>query len=117
MELPKNITQIGEVDKVCKVYVEDYVVSYIKQLNREAENREISVALYGRHEQEDGVDYHFVSREEFDNLKAINFFAEVGEYNGWFYGSAKDDCTDNKVAVLTPHGLRQLRKNKKMPIR
>lgn len=60
MELPKNITQIGEVDKVCKVYVEDYVVSYIKQLNREAENREISVALYGRHEQEDGVDYHFI---------------------------------------------------------
>ena len=60
MELPKNITQIGEVDKTCKVYVEDYVVSYIKQLNQEAENRVISVALFGRHKQEEGIDYHFI---------------------------------------------------------
>ena len=60
MELPKNITQIGEVDKTCKVYVEDYVVSYIKQLNRQAENKEISVALYGKHELENGIDYHFI---------------------------------------------------------
>ena len=52
MELPKNVTQIGEVDRHCKVYVEDYVVSYIKQLNTQAETREISVALYGRYEQE-----------------------------------------------------------------
>lgn len=27
MELPKNITQIGESDKSCKIYAEDYVVS------------------------------------------------------------------------------------------
>lgn len=60
MELPKNITQIGEVDKTCKVYVEDYVVSYIKDLNRQAENKDISVALYGKHEIENGVDYHFI---------------------------------------------------------
>lgn len=64
----------------------------------------------------DGIDYHYISEKEFDNLKAINFFAEVGEYNGWLYGSAKDDCTGNKVAVLTPHGLRQLRKNKDLEI-
>ncbi|MBP3204421.1 MAG: LysM peptidoglycan-binding domain-containing protein [Lachnospiraceae bacterium] len=60
MELPKNVTQIGEVDRHCKVYVEDYVVSYIKQLNTQAETREISVALYGRYEQENGLDYHFI---------------------------------------------------------
>ena len=34
MELPKNITQIGESDRHCKIYVEDYVVSYIKQMNQ-----------------------------------------------------------------------------------
>ncbi|MBR1855112.1 MAG: LysM peptidoglycan-binding domain-containing protein [Lachnospiraceae bacterium] len=60
MELPKNVTQIGEVDRHCKVYVEDYVVSYLKQLNTQAESKEISVALYGRHEQENGLDYHFI---------------------------------------------------------
>lgn len=31
MELPKNITQIGEADKHCRIYVEDYVVSYINK--------------------------------------------------------------------------------------
>ena len=60
MELPKNITQIGEVDKTCKVYVEDYVVSYMKELNKQAEDKEVSVALYGRYEPENGVDYHFI---------------------------------------------------------
>ncbi len=39
MELPKNITQIGEADKHCRVYVEDYVVSYIKQMNGMAQNK------------------------------------------------------------------------------
>lgn len=60
MELPKNITQIGEVGKDCKVYVEDYVISYIKQLNHMAENRETAVSLYGRLQVENGVSYYFV---------------------------------------------------------
>ena len=81
MELPKNITQIGEsnphccthsvrkhgslppslrsecsslkkyipenVNPHCKVYVEDYVISYIKQLNQSAGDRAVGVALYG----------------------------------------------------------------------
>ena len=59
MELPKNITQIGEADKHCRVYVEDYVVSYIKQMNRMAQNKDIAIALYGRRTTENGVAYLF----------------------------------------------------------
>ena len=59
MELPKNITQIGEADKHCRVYVEDYVVSYIKQMNGMAQNKGIAIALYGRKTAEDGVAYLF----------------------------------------------------------
>ena len=59
MELPKNITQIGEADQHCKVYVEDYVVSYIKQMNRLAENRNMAIALYGVHKEENGAAYVF----------------------------------------------------------
>lgn len=59
MELPKNITQIGEADKHCRVYVEDYVVSYIKQMNGMAQNKDIAIALYGRRTAEDGVIYLF----------------------------------------------------------
>ena len=57
-----------------------------------------------------GVDYHFVSVEEFAKLKEQGFFAETAVYNNWHYGTAKEDCTDDKIAVLTPHGLRQISK-------
>ena len=60
MELPKNITQIGEVDKHCRIYVEDYVVSYIKQMNGIAQNKDIAIALYGRKSVEGATAYLFV---------------------------------------------------------
>ena len=59
MELPKNITQIGQADSNVKIYVEDYVVSYIKQLNHMAQNKELAVALYGVRKEEAGISYLF----------------------------------------------------------
>lgn len=59
----------------------------------------------------DGVDYHFISDDEFDELYRKDFFAETAMYNGWCYGSAKEDYIGNKIAVLTPRGLRAVRKN------
>ena len=58
----------------------------------------------------DGVDYHFIDVEKFLKLKAEGFFAEVAMYREWYYGTAKEDCTNDKIAVLTPHGLRQASK-------
>ena len=68
-----------------------------------------------------GDDYHFISEEEFLQLKETDYFIETACYNGWYYGTAKKDCDtniddfkngyqDNKVIVLTPHGLRNLQK-------
>lgn len=37
----------------------------------------------------DGVDYHFVTRETFDNLLANNAFLEHAEYGGNRYGTSK----------------------------
>lgn len=65
-----------------------------------------------RENEVDGVDYHFISVEQFEELKEQGFFAEYAQYNSWNYGVAKEDCTDDKVAVLTPHGLRQVSKIK-----
>lgn len=59
MELPKNITQIGEINHSCRIYVEDYVISYIKQLNGQATDREQGVAMYGVRKEEDGITYLF----------------------------------------------------------
>lgn len=58
----------------------------------------------------DGVDYHFIDNSQFRRLKIQGFFAETATYRDWYYGTAKKDCTDDKIAVLTPHGLRQISK-------
>ena len=60
MDLPKNVTQIGEANCTCKIYVEDYVVSYLKQLNPLARDKTMAAALYGRRKTEDGKTYLFV---------------------------------------------------------
>ena len=65
----------------------------------------------------DGIDYHFVTDEQFEELSRRYFFAEIGEYRGWKYGSSIADCKrDGMVAVLTPHGLRQMEKIKDFDI-
>ena len=60
MELPKNITQIGETDKNSKIYMEDYVVSYIKQQSKKAADKQVGVALYGRQNKEQNMSYYFI---------------------------------------------------------
>ncbi|MCH5270979.1 MAG: LysM peptidoglycan-binding domain-containing protein [Lachnospiraceae bacterium] len=60
MELPKNIVQIGEPDKLHKIYVEDYVISYMKQLGRSQLSGSVGLALYGKHFEEGAVNYYFL---------------------------------------------------------
>lgn len=55
-----------------------------------------------------GIDYHFISKEEFEKKIKDGFFAEKTKYNDWYYGIAKNDCIDKSVAVVEPHGFRQL---------
>lgn len=57
----------------------------------------------------DGIDYHFITYEEFNNKIRDGFFAEIGQYNNWWYGTPAEECTEDKIAVLTPSGLRQLK--------
>lgn len=60
MDLPKNITQIGEADASCKIYVEDYVVSFLKQLNPLAKDKTMAAALYGKRTKEEASEYLFI---------------------------------------------------------
>ena len=89
MELPKNITQIGEAAQHCRVYVEDYVVSYIKQMNRLAENRNMAIALYGVHKEENGAAYVF------------------------FYGAAKINSIQKEVRHLSQAQNQEIEKLRK----
>lgn len=60
MELPKNVTQMGETDAECKIYIEDYVYSYMKQLGKKAKDKPIAIALYGDRRTEEGITYLFI---------------------------------------------------------
>lgn len=60
MDLPKNITQVGEWSTSERVYVEDYVISYMKQLRVVAKEKETAIALYGNRKEEEDKSYLFV---------------------------------------------------------
>lgn len=62
------------------------------------------------------VDYHYITEKEFLSLKNVEHFAETTSYRGWHYGAAKKDCLDNKIIVVEPHGLRQLKQDKELNI-
>lgn len=77
-----------------------------------------NIVIYTTREPRDyeisGIDYYFISKSDFLEMRDNGFFAETAVYHGWYYGSAKEDYIKNvnkKVAVLTPHGIRQLKKN------
>ena len=64
------------------------------------------------------VTYHFISTDEFIEKINNGFFAEWKDYDTndglWYYGTALEDCvnaTDNDVIILTPDGVRDLKKN------
>ncbi len=53
----------------------------------------------------DGVDYFFLSKEDFLNKAKQNLFVETTLYNGNYYGCGLDQVGDNKVIVLDLNGL------------
>ena len=63
--------------------------------------------------EENGKDYYFTDNNTFKEILDRGLFAEYDEYSqGRLYGTLKSDYKDgDKVVVLTPNGLRQLKKN------
>lgn len=59
-----------------------------------------------------GKDYHFIDNDTFQETLDRGLFAEYDEYSqDRFYGTLKSDYKKgNRVVVLTPNGLRQLKK-------
>lgn len=75
------------------------IISYTTRLSRDGEVNE--------------KDYYFINNETFNEMLKNGLFVEHEEYSqGRLYGSlASDYIEGNKVVVLTPNGLRQLKRN------
>lgn len=83
-----------------------------KVLYNEGYNKIISTTTRPiRQNEVNGVDYYYISKEEFDKKLQNNDFIEHTEYNGWVYGINKKDIDVNKnyyMGVVEPNGYKQL---------
>lgn len=59
-----------------------------------------------RYEEKNGIDYNFVTTDEFKEKLNNNFFFEYVSYNDNYYGTGINDITDDKVVILEPTGLK-----------
>lgn len=102
-KIPKNVKQIGNVSDSLKIYVEDYVDTYLNQLcEKEAENP-VGAFLIGDIVREEELEYQyiygairmeelgqdengvFVNEETWENAcEVCQTFFENGEIIGWF---------------------------------
>jgi guanylate kinase len=53
----------------------------------------------------DGLNYRYVSKEYFMTALSNNKLYEHVEFNGWMYGTTKDDWNNADVFIMTPSGI------------
>lgn len=54
-----------------------------------------------------GVDYYFLNKEDFIEKEKNNFFFETVNYNNNYYGTSKNDFSNDKAVILEPVGLQK----------
>lgn len=61
----------------------------------------------------DGVDYNFISEQEFHRLNSRNVFQETARYRDWHYGLSLNGLNykdEDYIVVVTIHGYEELLK-------
>lgn len=59
----------------------------------------------------EAYDYHFVSRERFEELIEQGFFFEYDDVFGDYYGTSLNDFERNKIFILTPKAISKLKQS------
>lgn len=87
----------------------------VKELKKLGLKEVISYTTRPKREHEtEGVEYHFITKEEFLQKEEQGFFAETSSYNvatgeQWYYGSAIEDLTNDKVFIVNPQVLKKMK--------
>lgn len=88
------------------------LVNYVSSKECENANLKKVVAYTTRPKRDlevDGVDYYFINDNQFKRM-IVNDFVEFNCYRGWEYGTKINfDDGDDKVVILTPAGVRNLK--------
>ena len=72
-------------------------------------NRCVSITTRPMRDYErDGVDYHFLTVADIDQLEKEGLLAERTCFNGWHYGLTVAEIEEGGVVVIEPNGLRQI---------
>ena len=58
--------------------------------------------------EKDGIDYHFLSKEQFESLIKNEGFFEVTVYNQTYYGIQKKDVSKDGIIIVDPNGANTL---------
>ena len=104
ISLPKNIKQMGNIDESFKIYVEDYVFTYLQQYSKSSKGEEQIAFLIGDEYTIDNSKVLFINgavkgedtivedgmvkltKKSFENAKEqINTYFENSKIVGWFY--------------------------------
>lgn len=92
LNLPRNVRQIGEPEANRKIYIEDYVITYLKKMVKESVLDSNAAILLGSLDHMEGIPYLFIKsaigiKELDDYSKGIPFTDEV-----WteIYGTIKE---------------------------
>lgn len=53
----------------------------------------------------DGKDYYFLSIKDFEKKIEQGFWYEYVKFNGWYYGTSKDQFYSDDIFIMTPTGI------------
>lgn len=60
-----------------------------------------------RKDEVDGFDYYFITENQIPEKKDLY---ESVTFNGWFYGTTKEDFKNSNLLIMTPKGISSLKK-------
>lgn len=71
-----------------------------------------------RENEVNGVNYYFVSEEEFFKLTTNGDMLEATSFNGWFYGTTLNELSEDKtnIGVFSPAGIEALLANPRLNV-
>lgn len=90
-------TLLKEIVKICRPGFFNTIVSYTSRPKRENEI--------------EGVNYHFISKEEFETMIKSNLMLETSFFNEWWYGTSKVGLKSDKIniGVFNLDGIKSLK--------